>query len=297
MPSLRHDVLVELFRAAPELARELAARSLGVQLPAGRARLGSIDLSAVAPASYFADVVVHLCGADDRPEAAVIVEVQLGRDPRKRRSWCSYVATEHARSGCDTYLLVVAPSRALARWCARPIRMGHPGLVLRPLVVHPGLVPRIVDPSQAKELPELAVLSTIAHAGEPDAAEIAWAAIEGSRGLEEERGKMYQDLVMTAVSAAARRALESWMREGYMFQCDFVQKWIAIGKKEGSRESLSRAVLRLVEARLGETPDWLETALAKVTTSKRLEALLVAIGAAHGAQGVRSTLDRRLRRS
>ncbi|KYF73763.1 hypothetical protein [Sorangium cellulosum] len=47
---------------------------------------------------------------------------------------------------------------AIARWCARPIDTGHPGLTLTPLVLGPEGVPVVTDAEQAKAAPEAAVL-------------------------------------------------------------------------------------------------------------------------------------------
>ena len=86
MPSMAHDVLVDLFKNRPSLGPELLTEALGVALPAyTEARLISIDLTKVRPAQYLADVVVLLLDGDV-PIWVLIVEVQLGIDPRKRFS-------------------------------------------------------------------------------------------------------------------------------------------------------------------------------------------------------------------
>jgi hypothetical protein len=59
MPSMAHEVLVDLFKNRPELGPELLTEALGVEVPAyTEARLVSIDLTQVRPAEYRADVVV-----------------------------------------------------------------------------------------------------------------------------------------------------------------------------------------------------------------------------------------------
>ncbi len=95
----------------------------------------------------------------------VVVEVQLSRDPDKRRSWPVYVATLRARLRCPTELLVVCPDRAVAGYCAAPITLGLGRPALIPMVLGPELVPVVTD----GELPvELVVLSAIAHGGDPE---------------------------------------------------------------------------------------------------------------------------------
>ena len=62
MPSFSHEVLVDLFRQAPSLARELLLRSAGVELPGGADEIGSVDLSEVTSPAYAADVLVVVGG-------------------------------------------------------------------------------------------------------------------------------------------------------------------------------------------------------------------------------------------
>ncbi len=60
-------------------------------------------------------------------------------------------------------LLVVAPDASVARWCAQPIELGHPGFMLQPLVAGPNAIPVLTDEQAARRDPELAVLSAMAH--------------------------------------------------------------------------------------------------------------------------------------
>src|SRR5258705_6565434 len=127
MPSMAHEVLVDLFKNRPALAAEMLAEVLGVALPAyTEARLASTDLTEIQPAEYRADVVVVLL---DRgiPVRVVIVEIQLAVDLRKRLSWPAYVTVSRAIHGCAADLLVVATDPAVAGWCAEPIEIGVPG--------------------------------------------------------------------------------------------------------------------------------------------------------------------------
>jgi len=89
-----------MFRDRPALVADLLAGPLGVAVPVfHNAELSAGDLTDVAPTEYRADAVVTLKVADD-PVFAVVVEVQLRVDARKRRTWPAYVATLHARLGC-----------------------------------------------------------------------------------------------------------------------------------------------------------------------------------------------------
>ena len=120
MPSMAHEILVDLFKNRPSLAAEILVEALGVSLPSyTEARLASIDLTEVQPAEYRADVVVVLFD-NDVPVLVLIVEVQLAINPRKRFSWPAYVTVSRAIHGCPACLLVIAPDAAVAR--RRPVQ-------------------------------------------------------------------------------------------------------------------------------------------------------------------------------
>ncbi|MBO0871426.1 MAG: hypothetical protein J2P15_22965, partial [Micromonosporaceae bacterium] len=166
MPSPEHEILIEMFRERPAFAAEVLAHVLGVEVPPFQtAQLSSDELTDIAPTEYRADAVVTF-SVDGRPVLAVVIEVQLRVDARKRRSWPVYVATLHARLGCPVRLLVVCPGAAVAAWCAAAIVAGD--LVLRPRVLGPRQVPLVTDPLVARDSPHLAVLSAMAHGSRPD---------------------------------------------------------------------------------------------------------------------------------
>jgi hypothetical protein len=132
MPSMAHEILMDLFKNRPSLAAEILVEVLGLSLPDyTEARIASTDLTEIQPAEYRADVVVLLL-RDGAPVRVVIVEVQLAADPQKRLSWPAYVTVAQAVHGCPAALLVVAPDPAVAGWCAEPIETGVPGFVLLP---------------------------------------------------------------------------------------------------------------------------------------------------------------------
>jgi len=58
---------------------------------------------------------------------------------------------------------VVTVDAAIAAWAARPIRTGHPGFDLVPIVLGPEAMPWVTEPDQARKNPELAVLSALAR--------------------------------------------------------------------------------------------------------------------------------------
>ncbi|WP_437642649.1 hypothetical protein [Sorangium sp. So ce854] len=264
MPSVTHEALVELFKNRPTLAAEMLQDALGQPVPAfTEARVVSSDLTEILPSDRRADViVVLLVGEQERPAMAIVVEVQLGMDPEKPYSWPVYVTQTRARHRCPTRLLVVAIDAEIARWCARPIDTGHPGLTLMPLVLGPEGVPVVTDAAQAAAAPEVVVLSAMAH-GQGEAAEAIGAAfLAAVAGLDDERRAVYWDLVLSSLNAAARRTLEAIMKSGYEFQSEFARSYVAKGRDEGRKEgrlaglleAKAQDVLAVLEARGLEIP-------------------------------------------
>ena len=278
MPSMAHEILVDLFKNRPSLAAEILVEVLGISLPAyTEARIASADLTEIQPAEYRADVVVLLLH-DDNPVRVVIVEVQLAIDPQKRLSWPAYATVSRAIHGCPAALLIVAPDPAVAGWCAEPIEIGIPGFILRPPVLSRSAVPVVTDPGDAARRPELAVLSALAHGESAQGATIASVVLPAIQGLDEERSRFYYDLVYNSLNEAARRALETMMK-GYEYQSDFAKKYVAQGRAEGLTEGLTkgrteeaaRAVLTVLRVRGLVVPDEVRERILAQKDPERLE--------------------------
>ncbi|HBL25379.1 MAG TPA: hypothetical protein DD490_00920 [Acidobacteria bacterium] len=241
MPSMAHEILVDLFKSRPSLAAEILDEVLGVPLPAyTEARVASADLTEIQPAEYRADVVVVLREGEVTVRV-IIVEVQLATNARKRLSWPAYVTVSRAIHGSPTALLVVAPDPAVAAWCAEPIETGAPGFVLRPLVLRSAAVPVVTDPEEAATRLELGLLSAMAHGASEKGAAVAEAVLAAIQGLKDDRAELYYDLVYNSLNEAARRALEATMK-GYEYQSDFARRYVAQGRTEGLSEGLSKGL-------------------------------------------------------
>ena len=240
---MAHEILVDLFKNRPSLAAEILVEVLGLPLPAyTEARIASADLTEIQPAEYRADVVVVLLDCDV-PIRVVIVEVQLAVDPKKRLSWPAYVTLSRAVHGCPAALLVVAPDPVVAGWCGEPIETGVPGFVLRPPVLRRTEVPVVTDLGEAARRPELGVLSALAHGESEQGATIAAAVLPAIEGLDDDRLRLYYDLVYNSLNEAARRTLEAMMK-GYEYQSDFAKKYVAQGHAEGLTEGLNEGLTR-----------------------------------------------------
>ncbi len=285
-----HELLVDLFRQRPVLALELL-RALGIQLEGTTVELGSIDLSQVVPTEYRTDALSVVRDGAGRAVAVLIVEVQRSRAKEKCWTWPVYVATARAGYRCPAILIVVAPSRSVARWANRPIEVGHPGFVLRPVVIGYDRIPRICDETAAREAPELAVLSVLAHRD----LETALAAEAGLAGLPEDRQELYWDVIMSNLPALVRSALEARMQKGYRYQSEFARRYYSKGREEGREEGrgdgLRRAIVALVGARLPGIRDELAPRLDGQSAA-RLEQLLLELADASDEDAVRAVLDR-----
>lgn len=268
MPSQLHEAILELFRNRPSLAPELLRNALHVELPEfTEARIESADLTQVQPTEYRADLVVHLVAG--RPVLGIVVEVQLQPDERKGYVWPAYAATLRARLECPVVLLVVSASDATARWAARSIELGG-GNQFKALALGPSGVPVVTDEEAARADPELAVLSAMAHGQGADirqAALIAAAAQSAVRGLAEERGDLYYDLIHHALSEAARRALQSMAIPNYQYQSEFAKHYFAQGKVEGRVEGKTEGrvelLSRLLASRFGPLPEPVQARLGQ----------------------------------
>ena len=234
--SFTHELLVELFRTAGDLAPALLQRCAGLTIDHARVEQGSIDLSQVASTEYRADAVVVLRDRGDAIVAAVIVEVQLAVDRGKQRTWPVYVAALHHKLACPVILLVVTPSREVAVWARRALDLGHPGFSLVPLVLELRDVPRIVDPADVQMLPELGVLSAMAN---PDL-EVATTALSAFSILPEDRARLYLDVILAALPPHLRKVLET-MR-GYVYQSEFARKYYFAGHDEGMAKGLEKGL-------------------------------------------------------
>jgi hypothetical protein len=248
-PSQEHEALAELFRAQPALdARLLAA--LGIELTAPVVAT-LVDATFAAPAAeYHADVAVELRDATGAPALMALVELQLARNPDKRRSWPVYEALARARHGVAACVLVVAPDASVARWAAAPVPLGPSGSTFVPLVLGPSAIPVVSEFDDARAMPELSVLSAVAHGNDEGGAAVVLAAIGAIAGLPEAQTKVYLDLMLSALSAAARRALEEMMNIGkYEYRSDFARKYVAEGIAQGIAQGKAEALLQLLAAR------------------------------------------------
>lgn len=187
--------------------------------------------------------------------------------------------------------------RNVARWARATIATGHPGFELKPVVVAFNDVPRIIDPAEASKLPELAVLSAMAH----PQLDVTAAAIHAIADLPEEEQKLYMDVILSKLPGSARQTLEARMK-GYVYQSDFARKYYGEGLEKGRVEGLEKgrvegrvegfraSARELARARLKRMPDSARTVIDALDSEAKLIALIAALAAAQSAADVRAAL-------
>lgn len=237
MPSMSHEVLVELFKNRPSLAVELLKEAFGVEVPPyEEATVTAQNLTEIRPPEYRADLVIKLLHKG-KPVWIVIVEVQLTIDPAKRFAWPVYIAVDREVYQCPTLLLVVAPDPDVAAWCEEPIKLGVPEFVLKPPVLRGDRIPKVTDPMAAMRRPELALLSAMAYGDSDEVVDIGRAALEGFSTLDEKLAAFYTDILYNAINEAARRVLEVKMK-GYVWTSPWARELIQRGRDEGLKDGV-----------------------------------------------------------
>jgi len=160
-------------------------------------------------------------------------------------------------------------------------------------------VPRVRDRVAASRLPELAVLSAMAH---PEL-EIAEIAIEAISGLPEDQARLYFDVIVDALPAAIRQLLEARVQH-YEYQSDFARKYFDQGLEQGRQDGLEQghrnglrgAVVALARIKLDLLSDDDLAAIDAVADPRVLTQLVTALGEARSAPEARAALDRGLGR-
>ncbi|AEV88244.1 hypothetical protein ACWT_7234 [Actinoplanes sp. SE50] len=278
MPSQTHETLIEMFRGRPALAADVLDRTLRIPVPEfDEALLASAELADVAPTEYRADAVVTLSRAGVAV-LAVIIEVQLRVDQRKRLSWPAYVGTLYARVGCPVALLVVCPHPKIATWAATAIAVGPPGSTVAPIALGPEQIPVVTDPDEARSSPELAVMSTLAHLAhitDSERTALLNATFTGLDTIEPSRAALYTDLMLAVMPQAARKLLEDYMiTTDNPYQSDFARRYFAAGEARGEARGEAKSVLAVLHARGIETPESFRAKLMACTDEALLARLI-----------------------
>ncbi|CAM3527469.1 hypothetical protein STSO111631_22380 [Stackebrandtia soli] len=247
-----------LFRSRPAFAADvLACDDIPVE-PFTEARLRSECFSVLQPTERRADATIELLNDHNEPGLAVIVEVQLRPDPKKRTTWPTYVCRLYEDVGCPIALLVLCADDTTARWAATPIPLGPPGSQITPIPIGPRHIPRLTSATDPAASPEMATLSAITHGSRPggydviDTMDIVFSRTDPTLARD------YTEFVLGLLKTHARTYLEKLMatmtHEYHSeFTEKFVRKGLAKGKAEGEATGLAKgkaeSVLQIIDAR------------------------------------------------
>lgn len=267
MLSRNHEMLVEMVRERPALAADLLRWVRPALVPPfHEAKLESGDLSEHRPAAYHADALVTIHGDDD--PYAVLVEVQRKKDDRKSFSWPVYLATARARLKCPVKLLVICPQRDVAGWARESIELGHPGLILTPLVLGPEEVPVLTPADVDNVAPELTALSAMVHGAGPDGEKVLATLVDSVWKTRRELGHVYIDEVSAVLPEAARKLLEALMEtKNREYKSEFARRYFNEGEARGE----AKAVLTVLSARGIEVPEEARVRISECTDLAQLE--------------------------
>lgn len=238
MPSFSHEFLIALFRECPELAPYLLTHVLHIELPPyTEIRIEETNFTVLRPTEYRADLVLTL--RNGNAVLGIIIEVQLQIDPRKEYSWVVYACELRARLQGDVVVLVFSDNEQVVRWASQPIKLGGRS-VFQVEALGPERVPRVETTELAHRLPELAVLSSLAHGNRPNGTEVLVPTLEALLALDPERQRFYYDVVLRSLNEATRHALEEelMLTGKYEYQSDFAKTYMAKGRAEGRAEAL-----------------------------------------------------------
>ncbi len=104
----------------------------------------------------------------------------------------------------------------------------------------------VTEADQARQCPELALLSVLAHGKSEHGFDVGMAAYQGASGLDRETRMLYSDMILDAVHQAARAKMEEWMNiDDYEFKSDLALRNQAKGRVQGVATSL----LKILAAR------------------------------------------------
>jgi hypothetical protein len=203
MPGPIHDGLLVLLHNSRPLVFELAARC-GARLHGKHEELRlspEVFQDPGVPGRVFTADAVFIGWAivDGKlvEVDGVVLEIQLKHDRLKLVSWVIYRAGVRSRHRCRGWTLVLSPEADVRRR-ARELFEHEPEL--EPLIVEPDLIPQIVDFSQARREPELAILSAVMHARSEAAVACGRAALVALLAVPRDHQQCYLDLVSACLT-------------------------------------------------------------------------------------------------
>lgn len=177
-----------------------------------------------------------------------------------RVSACDRIAARECPTTADDYLgaglFAYCPVERVAAAVGQPIQTGHPGFVFTPITYWPGRLGPVTDPDQAREWPELVLLSAPGHVQDESRRPVLEMVLRALETFGPERGLISHDYISARLPEAARIELEAIMSisvENYQWESEFARRHQAIGRAEGKAEGRAAgeasAILTVLAAR------------------------------------------------
>lgn len=134
----------------------------------------------------------------------------------------------------------------VARWARQPIKVGHPGFVLTPLVLGPEELPAYTDGGIEPAIPEMTVVSAAVHGAGPDGAKVFATMLDALAKIEPEQAQGYIDEVLAVLPEAARCVLEAMVKtRDREYKSDFARGYF----REGEATGEAKLILTVLAAR------------------------------------------------
>jgi hypothetical protein len=245
MPKLRHEAVVEILQNEPKLVLWLLTHSgaplrLGARLTATIADSNLTDRDPDEDdqqiRGLFSDNVFVF--EDDGRRIAVVAEVQTDHPDKERAlSWPAYIANARRQHRCDTLLMIFAITKDAARGSAKPIRTGHPGWDLVPLISGIGKIPGLPEDG-ARFGAELVLLRIITCELTLDTHDARMFALAAIRSAPAERITRYTRYLKALVPPSTRKDLETLMKT--VLKDAFIDGWIEEGLAKGMEKGLEQ---------------------------------------------------------
>jgi hypothetical protein len=277
VPSTAHELVAKMLTENHALLKQLLREGCGLELQTLAPLSGSEQVRNLQHPEYRSDGVLFEVDGDDVMSVSVL-EPQFRKHPDKRFAWPLYMAGYRAQYRVPVRIIVVTPSRAVARWAAEPIVLDDGSSVIVPIVIGPAEIPTIHEPG-ANPSPELAVLSTMAHGRGRHGMATGRTAFTALDAVDQEMRPVYADVIFRYLGKRVRETLEAEMRiEGYEYKTKILKDAFTEGKAEGKAEGEARglalALLKVLQRRNIEVDEPLRQEVLACRDEARLDAWL-----------------------
>lgn len=246
-----HEIPIRLFQDRPELAAELLVKTIGATIPPYASALSESEaLTSCDPLELNCDNAAVFRDGFGNPVYAVITEIQRSDDEDKRYSWPMYVTILRARLRCQVRLLVICTDEVTAAWARKIIPIGPPEFVLRPDVIGPGDLVRLIDEYDPREGVELLILAAATYGKGPQTESIAHDLGRRLNELSEPERRKYAGWAWQLLSKAACEILEGYMSMKYQDYLETPAGQLELkGEARGEARGRVKSVLELLEMR------------------------------------------------